>query len=84
MTRLCGRAGIAPSTWYRRRARVLGGRSAKGPWPRPVADRVAAVVHAYALRYPARGHRKICALTVADGQQVSMRTVHRILDERGL
>jgi hypothetical protein len=34
--------------------------------------------------YPAWGHRKIWALTVADGHQVSMRTVHRILDERGL
>lgn len=41
-------------------------------------------MHAYALRYPAWGHRKIWALTVADGHQVSMRTVHRILDERGL
>jgi putative transposase len=45
---------------------------------------VAAVVHAYALRYPAWGHRKIWALTVADGHQVSQRTVHRILDELGL
>jgi putative transposase len=80
----CAVAGIPRPTWYRRRARAVGGRPAKGPWPRPVSDRVVAVVHAYALRYPAWGHRKIWALTVADGHEVSMRTVHRILDERGL
>jgi putative transposase len=77
-------AGIPESTWYRRRGRALGGAPAKGPWPRPVSERVVAVVHAYALRYPAWGHRKIWALTVADGHRVSMRTVHRILDARGL
>jgi hypothetical protein len=77
-------AGISESTWYRQRARAFGGRPTKGPWPRPTRDRVAAVVHAYALRYPAWGHRKIWALTVADGHELSMRTVHRILDERGL
>ena len=77
-------AGIPESTWYRQRARALAGRPAKGPWPRPVSDRVVAVVHHYAVKYPAWGHRKIWALTVADGHQVSMRTVHRILDERGL
>ena len=48
-------AGIPESTWYRQRARALGGRPAKGPWPRPTRDRVTAVVHAYALRYPAWG-----------------------------
>jgi putative transposase len=83
--RFCALAGIPTTTWYRQRKRALGGRPAKGPWPRPVAtDRVVAVVHAYALRYPAWGHRKIWALTVADGHTVSQRTVHRILDERGL
>ena len=82
--RFCALAGIPRPTWYRRRQRALGGAPAKGPWPRPVSDRVVAVVHAYALRYPAWGHRKIWALTVADGHQVSQRTVHRILDERGL
>jgi putative transposase len=84
VTRFRALAGIPESTWYPQRARALGGRPAKGPWPRPARDRVAAVVHAYALRYPAWGHRKIWALTVADGHDVSMRTVHRILDERGL
>jgi len=84
VARFCALAGIARPTWYRQRARALGGAPAKGPWPRPARDRVAAVVHAYALRYPAWGHRKIWALTVADGHQVSMRTVHRILAERGL
>lgn len=82
--RFCAVAGIPRPTWYRQRERARGGRSAKGPWPRPARDRVQAVVHAYALRYPAWGHRKIWALTIADGHQVSMRTVHRILDERGL
>ena len=82
--RFCALAGIPTTTWYRQRSRALGGRPQKGPWPRPVRDRVAAVVHAYALKYPAWGHRKIWALTVADGHTVSQRTVHRILDERGL
>jgi putative transposase len=82
--RLCTLAGIPRPTWYRRRQRALGGAPAKGPWPRPVSDRVVAVVHAYALQYPAWGHRKIWALTVADGHQVSQRTVHRMLDARGL
>lgn len=77
-------AGIAESTWYRQRQRALAGRPAKGPWPKPVSDRVRTRVHYYALRYPAWGHRKIWALTVADGYQVSVRTVHRILDELGL
>jgi transposase InsO family protein len=82
--RFCELAGVPRPTWYRQRARALGGRPAKGPWPRPARDRVTAVVHTYALRYPAWGHRKIWALTVADGHKVSQRTVHRILDERGL
>jgi putative transposase len=82
--RFCALAGIPTTTWYRQRQRALGGAVAKGPWPRPVSDRVVAVVHAYALRYPAWGHRKIWALTVADGHRVSQRTVHRILGERGL
>jgi putative transposase len=84
VARFCEIAEIPRPTWYRQRDRALGGRPAKGPWPRPVTDRVVAVVHSYALRYPAWGHRKIWALTVAEGHQVSMRTVHRILDERGL
>lgn len=82
--RFCVLAGIPTTTWYRQRQRALDGAPVKGPWPKPVADRVVAVVHAYALKYPAWGHRKIWALSVADGHQVSMRTVHRILDERGL
>lgn len=82
--RFCALAGIARPTWYRRRQRALGAAAAKGPWPRPVADRVVAVVHAYALKYPAWGHRKVWALAIADGHKVSQRTVHRILDERGL
>lgn len=84
VARFCALAGIARATWYRQRERALGARPVKGPWPRPVRDRVVAVVVAYALRYPAWGHRKIWALTIAAGHEVSMRTVHRILDERGL
>lgn len=72
--RFCALAGIPTTTWYRQRQRALGGAVAKGPWPRPVSDRVVAVVHAYALKYPAWGHRKIWALTVADGHNVSQRT----------
>jgi putative transposase len=82
--RFCHVAGIPRPTWYRQRDRALGGQPAKGPWPRPARDRVRAVVHAYALRYPAWGHRKIWALTVADGHQVSERTVHRTLGDLGL
>lgn len=84
VARFCAVARIPRPTWYRQRERALGARAAKGPWPRPARQRVEAVVHAYALKYPAWGHRKIWALTVADGRRVSMRTVHRILDERGL
>jgi putative transposase len=82
--RFCSLAGIPRPTWYRQRRRALGGQPAKGPWPRPVRAKVEVVVHAYALRYPAWGHRKIWALTVVDGYQVSMSTVHRIMLERGL
>jgi putative transposase len=82
--RFCSLAGIPRPTWYRMRERALGAQQSKGPWPRPARRRVEAVVHAYALRYPAWGHRKIWALTVANGHEVSMSTVHRILDERGL
>jgi putative transposase len=84
VARVCTLAGIPRASWYRQRSRAMGNQPVKGPWPRPVSDRVVAVVHAYALRYPAWGHRKIWALTVADGHRVSQRTVHRILDERGL
>ena len=82
--RFCELVGIPRATWYRHRQRALGSRPVKGPWPTPARERVRAVVHAYALRYPAWGHRKIWALTVADGHEVSVRTVHRILDELGL
>ena len=78
-------AGIAESTWYRWRQRALAAEpSAKGPWPAPKRREVEAVVHWLALRYPAWGHRKIWALTVARGYEVSMSTVYRILFERGL
>lgn len=80
----CSLAGIPRSTWYRQRERTLGGSPARGPWPRPVRRKMEAVVHAYALKYPAWGHRKIWALTLARGHEVSMSTVYRIMLERGL
>ena len=83
VARLCALAGIPESSWYRQRARALGGRPAKGPWPRPTRDRVAAVVIAYALRYPAWGHRKIWALLEADGFHASQAAVRRALKARG-
>jgi putative transposase len=84
VARFCQIAEIPLSTWYRHRARHEHGQPVKGPWPRPVSDRVAVVVHALALQYPAWGHRKIWARTVAGGHEVSQRTVYRILAERGL
>ena len=84
VARFCELAGVATSTWYRHRARHRHGAPAKGRWPRPVSDHVVAVVHALALQYPAWGHRKIWARTVAAGHEVSQRTVYRILAERGL
>src|SRR5207302_844623 len=59
IARFCSLAQIPRPTWYRQRERSLGGGPAKGPWPRPARARVDAVVHAYALKYPAWGHRKI-------------------------
>jgi len=85
MVRFCELAGIPQSTWYRRRARALSAeQSAKGPWPAPKRRELEAVVHFLALRYPAWGHRKIWALAVARGHEVSMSTVYRIMFERGL
>ena len=85
VVRFCQLAGIPQSTWYRHRAQALSGdRPVKGPWPAPKRRELEAVVHFLALRYPAWGHRKIWALTVARGYEVSMSTVYRIMFERGL
>jgi putative transposase len=85
VTRFCELAGLPQSSWYRRRARVRsGGQAVKGPWPAPRRREMGAVVHWLALRYPAWGYRKIWALSVARGYQVSMSTVYRIMFERGL
>ena len=85
VVRFCALAGIPESTWYRRRKRALAAsQPAKGPWPAPKRREVEAVVHWLALRYPAWGHRKIWAMTVARGYEVSISTVYRILFERGL
>ena len=84
VARFCARAGIPRARWYRMRERALGAQPAKGPWPRPARRRVETVVHELALRYPAWGHRKIWALTIVKGHEVSASTVHRIMLERGL
>jgi putative transposase len=85
VARFCALAEIPESSWYRRRARVRSGQEAiKGPWPAPKRREMEAVVHWLALRYPAWGYRKIWALAVARGYQVSMSTVYRIMFERGL
>jgi putative transposase len=52
--------------------------------PRSVVATVEVVVDAYALRFPAWGQRKIWVLSVADGDQLSQGTVHRIMLKRGL
>ena len=68
VVRFCELAGIPQSTWYRHRARWLCAvEPVKGPWPAPKRREFEAVVHFLALRYPAWGHRKIWALTVARG-----------------
>lgn len=85
VVRFCELAGIPQSTWYRHRARWLSAvEPVKGPWPAPKRRELEAVVHFLALRYPAWGHRKIWALTVARGYEVSVSTVYRIMFERGL
>ncbi|HUL48133.1 MAG TPA: integrase core domain-containing protein [Steroidobacteraceae bacterium] len=84
VVRFCELAGIPESSWYRRRARVRGRQAGKGPWPAPKRREMEAVVHWLALRYPAWGYRKIWALAVARGYQVSMSTVYRVMFERGL
>lgn len=70
------------ATYYRRRA--ASARARKGPWPAPVRDRISSAAAAYALEWPAWGHRKIAALMQADGFQVSEATVKRALRARGL
>jgi hypothetical protein len=85
VVRFCELAGVPQSTWYRRRARsLMGDRPAKGPWPAPKRRELEAVEHFLALRYPGVGHRKIGALTVARGDEVSLSIVYRIMFERGL
>jgi len=71
VARFCELGGIPESSWYRRCARVRGGQADKGPWPAPKRREIEAVVHWLALRYPAWGYRKIWALAVARGYQLS-------------
>jgi putative transposase len=82
--RFCALAGIHRSTWHRWAARERAGEPQRGPWPRPVRDRISESATELALRWPAWGHRKIWALLAADGHQVSPATVERALRDHAL
>jgi len=82
VSRFCAMIGIPRRTYHRRLARHRADRdAAKGPWPAPVVDQVAAK---YAADWPAWGHRKIHALMSVDGHRASPSTVERALRRRGL
>ena len=84
ITRFCSLAGIHRSTWHRWAARERGGRPVRGPWPRPVRERISEPARELALRWPAWGHRKIWALLRADGHAASPATVERALRDHVL
>jgi putative transposase len=73
-TRFCALIGVPERTWRRRQARARGGAPVKGPWPRPVRERVR----------DAGGHRKVWAMCRHDGHRVSQATVLRLLRGEGL
>lgn len=56
----------------------------RGPWPRPVRDRIDGPARELALAWPAWGHRKIWALLEVDGHRASPATVERALREHAL
>ena len=84
VSRFCELAGIHRSTWHRWAARERDGRPQRGPWPRPVRERIEGPARDMALRWPAWGHRKIWALLVAEGHEASPATVERALREHVL
>ena len=84
VTRFCELAGIHRSTWHRWAARARDGVAQRGPWPRPVRDRIAEPARELALQWPAWGHRKIWALLQADGHNASPATVERALRDHVL
>jgi len=82
--RFCQLAGIHCSTYHRWAARARDGASQCGPWPRPVRERISGPARELALAWPAWGHRKLWALLVADGHDVSPATVERALRDHAL
>jgi transposase InsO family protein len=84
VSRFAALAGIPRRTCHRRLARLHDGEPGKGPRPTPAVDEIEAVAAKYAEAWPAWGHRKIAALSRADGHQVSTSTVERALRRRGL
>lgn len=84
ITGFCALAGIHRSTWHRWAARVRDGRPARGPWPRPVRERISEPARERALQWPAWGHRKVWALLAADGHHASRATVERALRDHVL
>ena len=83
-TRFCALIGVPERTWRRRQARARGGAPVKGPWPRPVRERVRDAARRHALAHPAWGHRKVWAMCRHDGHRVSQATVLRLLRDEGL
>jgi transposase InsO family protein len=73
-------------SYTRRRARLLAGDPAKGPWPAPVVDVIEASVAKLAAEFPAWGHRKIWALHNLDHPDavVSQPSVRRAMQRRDL
>jgi putative transposase len=84
ISRFCELAGIHRSTYHRWAARARDGAPPRGPWPRPVRDRISAAARELALEWPAWGHRKLWALLVADGHDASPATVERALRDHAL
>lgn len=81
VTRFCALLGIPRASWYRWKSAVQGRR---GHWPAPVVDALEPLAASYAATFAAWGHRKLWALLQADGYNVSMSSVARALDRRGL
>jgi len=84
VARISELVGVHRATWHRWAARERDGRAQRGPWPRPVRDRIGEPARELALAWPAWGHRKIWALLEADGHHASPATVERALRDHAL
>ena len=81
----CRALGLAPRTFYDRRACHRSGRQVRGPWPTPARDGTRATVIEVALQYNMWGHRKIAWLCRHQRDiEVADATCLRILREAGL